>query len=32
MLVWLISLRTLRFLLIAPVKLIKSASKLVEHC
>ena len=32
MAVWLISLRSLRFLLIGSVKLIKSASKLIEHC
>jgi hypothetical protein len=30
--VWLISLRPLRFLLVGSVKLIKSASKLIEHC
>jgi hypothetical protein len=29
---WLTSLRPLRFLLVGSVKLIKSASKLIEHC
>jgi hypothetical protein len=32
MAVWLASLGSLRFLLIGSVKLIKSASKLIEHC
>jgi hypothetical protein len=30
--VWLTSLGTLRFLLVGSVKLIKSASKLIERC